>query len=246
MGAAVSIAFAICFFVLTGVGETLRQGVFALGPAEITNFMYAALALAALFMLRGDILSVFVRPKAELYGQADLGWSWPRTALALIIAPVLCILPFGFGLALIQINVVSLDALRLIELFAGQALLVALAQELFLRETVLKAFGASVAMMFLVTALTTFIFHLPQGGSYAMMASGAGVFYMSLRLLGANILVVAAIHAGISVVLTHVIVPDLNISEIWPYAIYFTVGAVALALTAYILFAQTRREPRYA
>jgi len=79
-----------------------------------------------------------------------------------------------------------------------------------------------------------------------MMAGATGVFFLSLRLTGMNILAVALAHGTLSVVLTQVIPAQVGRAQMWPYAIYFTVSALILALVIVNLFAPKQRELRYA
>ena len=95
-GGHLPILFGISFFLYVGLTETLRHGVFGLNQQEIATTSYAALAFCALVLLRADIVHVLRRPTETLYGEARFVWSWSRTALGLMLAPLILIVPFAF------------------------------------------------------------------------------------------------------------------------------------------------------
>lgn len=240
------IAFAVIFFLLIGLSESLRLGFIGLNPSEATALIYASLAFGAVLILRTDCLFLLRQPKQPLYDNPRLGWTWKRTVLGLCLAPVLCLLPILYGLTLIQIKFFVVPADLLIEAIVYQVAFVALAENLFFREAAVKAYGRDVSAMFVASGLACFIFYYPEGLGAAMMAASIGVFCLALRLIGTNILAVALAQGALHVVLTQLIPLQLGRAQMWPYAIYFTVGTVVLALLVVNLFAPKQRELRYA
>lgn len=240
------IAFAVVFFVFVGLSETLRHGIFGLNPLETAGIIAGALALSALLILRGDIVSVLRAPRHDLYDDPRLTWTWSRTFLGLILGPVLWIIPVLYGLTLIQINIVPVPTETLVEALVVQVLLVALAQELFFREAAIKAFRSSPGAIYLISGLAFFIYYVPQGLPMAVMAMGAGFYYLTLRLIGTNILAVALIHGATSVLFTQVLSLGLTGREEWIYAGYFLAASVVLSAAVYKMFVQKRSEYSYA
>lgn len=240
------IAFAVIFFVFIGLSETLRHGLFGLNPSETTGITYGALILCALFILRGDIVFLLRAPRAALYGDDRLNWTWSRTILGLALGPLLWIIPVVWGLTLIQINIIPVPIDTLIEALILQALMVAVAQELFFREAVIKAFASDARAIYLITGLAFFIFYVPQGIPAAMIAAGAGLYYVTLRLIGANILAVALVHGATSVVFTQVLSLGLTGRNEWVYAGFFLGASAILSMAIYQLFAKKRSEFIYA
>lgn len=198
------IAFAIVFFLFVGLCETLRHGIFGLTPSETDTIIFGTMLVLALFMLRGDAVFLLRRPRGGLYGRARLGWSWPRTALALALLPLVWAVPLAVGLPLPATLAAPGDpagwvaALRdpLIAAIAVQWLVVALAQELFFREAVIKCFAADLRAVFLISGLSSFIFFVPYGVPAGLLAAAGGLVFLALRLIGGNILVVALAHAA--------------------------------------------------
>ena len=202
-----------------------------------------------MFILRSDIVNLSRRSADNLYGDQKFNWSWGRTILGLLLAPLLWALPIVYGMTLIQINILPLDTQVLIEALIVQVLLVAIAQELFFREAAVKAFHSDVRAIYLISGLAFFIFNVPLGVPGAIIAAGAGLYYVTLRLIGTNILVVALIHGATSVVFTNVLSLGLkgrNTSDEWAYAGYFLAGSVILSAAVYQLFAPKRSEFAYA
>ena len=240
------VAFAICFFLVVAVSETLRQGVFGMSPVEISTTTYAGLALAALIILRSDLSYVFRRPDLPLYGNAGLNWTLPRTALGLILGTLIVILPAAVGVTLIQINLGSVLAGIFADALVYQAMIVALSVELFFREAAVKAFQDHLGAMILASTLAYFIFRLPDGLAPAVLSGASGLYFMALRLIGTNILVVSAISAAFGIVMTRFVLGHLAGPEIWTYAIYFTAAVVIVSMTVLSLFGPNKREPSYA
>lgn len=240
------IAFAVVFFVFVGLSETLRQGIFGLNATEIAGITSGALLFSAVFILRGDIVFLLRRSRQDLYGDARLNWTWPRSGLGLILGPALWILPFIYGSTLIQINFTSISLDTLITALATQVLLVALAQELFFREAVVKAYQSSTRAIYLVSGLAFFIFYVPQGVPAAMIAAGMGLYLVALRLIGTNVLVLALIHGATSVMFTNVLALGLTGRDQWMYGAFFLAGAALLSLIVHQTFSQKRSEYIYA
>lgn len=240
------IVFGITFFLYVGLTETLRHGVFGLNQQEIATTSYMALAFCALVLLRADVVFLLRRPRGALYGAARYLWSWPRSVLGILLAPLILIVPVGFGASLTQIKLAFGQIDLLSEAMLFQTLAVALSIELFFREAALKAFAGNLGALVLASGLVSFIHALPGGAHVALMAAGLGLWMLALRLMGTNILVVAAIHGALWVMLNRVLTPAVTGAEIWTYAICFTVAAAGLGLIAVNLFTTRAREMRHA
>lgn len=240
------LAFAVSFFLFVGLCETLRHGIFGLNPSETTGYIYTAMAFCALFILRGDVVYLLRQPRHALYDSAHLNWTWKRSVLGVILGPLLWIVPVVYGLTLNQINLLPISAETLIELLVLQILLIALAEEFFFREAAIKAFRTDISAIYLISVLAFFIFYVPQGVPAALIAAGAGTFYVTLRLIGTNILVVAVVHGTTNVMFSQVFSLGLTLGNEWGYAIYFMVASVALSAAVFHLFAQKRSQFLYA
>lgn len=246
LGGALPVVFGICFFLYVGLTETLRHGVFGLSQQEIATTSYAVLAFCALIILRTDAIFVLRRPNGSLYGEPRLVWSWTRSLLGLLMAPMLLIVPVVFGASLIQIKFDAATLGFLGDTLLFQTFVVALSVELFFREAALKAFGGNFGALLVASALASFVHALPLGGADALIACGLGIWMLALRLFGMNILGVALVHGVMTVVLAKILVPAVAGPEIWTYAISFTVVAVGLFLTVVSLFAPRNKEMQYA
>lgn len=233
------IAYAIGFFVFIGLCETLRHGVFGLTTWETSGIVNGVLVLLAVVILRSDLIGMLRPPRNWLYGNRRLIWSWERTALAVVLGPLLWVVPalYGYAVAGVAVELRPVPAETVMELLAVQVLLVALAEEVFFREAAVKAFGTSIAAIYLVSVLSVFIFHMPQGAPAALIAAGAGMFYVTLRLVGINILMVALVHGATNVILSDVVVVGLTTADTWPYAGYFFAASALLSFATFHLFA---------
>ncbi|MDK3072586.1 hypothetical protein QO034_05645 [Sedimentitalea sp. JM2-8] len=240
------VALAITFFALVAFSETLRHGVFGLSPSDMSRAIYGALGLGAVLILRGDLVSCLFRSGSALYGREQYSWSWSRTALGLFLSPLLWVIPVVYGFAWTQINVDSGLTMSVLEAALIQTLLVGLAEGLFFREAVIKAFGESRGQVYVISALSVFVFSLPAGVPFAMMATGAALYFLTLRLIGTNIAVVAIIHGATIVMFSRILSLALTDGEIWSYAAYFLAASAALSGLIHYLFATRRREPAYA
>lgn len=223
--------FAIGFFGLIALGETLRHGIFGLTGAEMALVKHAVMAAMVLFILRGDLVHL-VRPSAQLYGRAQFGWSWARSGLAaalgaLVFVPV-AIWGAVTGQVTGQVTVSAWTPDPQSVLLMGSALI----QALFLREAVLKGFADSPALAVSVSVLSTFILYMPMGAQAAAVAAGLGVFFVSLRLIGANALIVGALHGTYLVVMGNVLSPSLTAGQGWAYAglVWGALGALSYGL----------------
>lgn len=240
------VAYAIVFVGLVAFIETVRHGVFGLSPSEITGTTYGALALAAVLLLRSDAIYTVYRPRHALYGDTGLNWTWPRTALGLFLGPLLWVLPAAYGVALIQINVVPAVTAAMVQAALLQMVLVGVAEGLFFREAAIKAFAGNRGQIYVVSALAVFVFYFPAGAPQALIASGAAIYFLTLRLIGTNILACAAIQGATVVVFTQMLDLGLTQAELWPYAAYFLGSATALSVLIFMLFATHRGDPVYA
>jgi membrane protease YdiL (CAAX protease family) len=242
----VHIAFAVSFFIFVGLCETLRHGIFGLNPSEITGYIYTALAICALLILRGDVVFTMRQPRHALYENPRLNWTWSRSVLGMFLGPMLWIIPVVYGLSLSQINILPFSAELLIETLVIQVLLIALAEEYFFREAAIKAFRTDIPAIYLISVLAFFIFYVPQGLPTALIAAGAGMFYVTLRLIGTNILVVALVHGATNVMFAQVFSLGLTFGDEWVYAAYFLIASTVLSAAVFHLFAQKRSVYIYA
>lgn len=207
---------------------------------------YGAIAVCALMLLRSDIVFTVRRPVHALYTDTRMNWSWARTALGVFLGPLLLMIPLAYGFALIQINFQPMSTETLIELMVLQIVMISLAEALFFQEAVVKAFGGDVTLIYVASTLAYFIFYLPGGVPDAMIMAGTGLYCLTLRLIGTNILVVAMIHGVTTVMFTQVFSLGLTQAEIWPYAAYFFAAAAALSVLVFAIFSQSRSELQYA
>lgn len=240
------VAFAIIFFIFVGVCETLRHGVFGLNPSNTPIIIYGILTLAALLLLRSDLIQTMHCPKDPLYGSERLNWTWPRTVLGIFLGPLIWTVPVAYGFALIQINVNPIAVDGLLQVFLGQALLVVIAESLFFREAVIKAFGRHILPAYVISVLALFIFYVPVGVPEALIAAGSGIYYLTLRLIGTNIWAVALLHGATLILFGEVLSLGLTQSQLWSYSVYYVSASAALSVLIFMLFATSSKEARYA
>lgn len=239
------ISFAISFFLFVGLSETLRHGVFGLSPSETNGILVGILLLAALLFLRGDVIYLFREPADKHRIRRASGpwvtWSWKRSVLGLFLSPLVLVGPLIWGIALIQINFRMPDDIFPSTTAVFDILLLALACELFFRETVIKAFRGQKGPVILASSLAYFTFWMPSGLETAVMAAGSGLFFLTLRLIGTNILLVAGVHAALALLWGHVLslgqtaVPDLQ------FAVFYLGCAALVSLVLHYLFAETEQ-----
>lgn len=240
------VAYAIVFVGLVAFFETVRHGVFGLTASETIGTIYGALALAAVLLLRSDVVYILYRPRHALYGDAGLNWTWARTGLGVFLGPLLWIVPAAYGVALIQLNVAPSITTAMMQTALIQMALVGVAEGLFFREAVIKAFAGNRAQIYTVSALAVFVFYFPGGVPQALIATGAAIYFLTLRLIGANVLVGAALQGATVVVFSQMLNLGLTQAEMWPYAAYFLAAATALSLLIFALFSTQRGNPVYA
>lgn len=240
------VAYAMTFFIFVGVSETLRHGVFGLNPSETPTLIYGALAICALLLLRSDLIPTMHYSKDPLYGRERLNWSWPRSVLGACLGPLLWIVPVAYGFALVQIDINPINSQMVMQTLLTQVLLVVIAEGLFFREAVIRAFGRDILPVYVISALALLIFHLPAGLPMAMIAAGSGIYYLTLRLIGTNIWIVAALHGVTLILFGKVLSLGLSQGQFWPYSIYFMTASAALSMLVFMLFAPSSREARYA
>lgn len=240
------IVFSIFVFLFVGLFETFRHGVFGLDSTDIMTVTAAILGLCALAILRSDIVFLIRRPLRGLYGSTHLGWTWSRTVLGLILGTLLWIIPAAFDLVQFQNGALALLTPALLTALALQVLLVALPEELFFREAAIKAFRGDTNTIYLVSGLAYFIFYVPFGVPTAMVMAGAGVYFITLRLIGTSILAIALIHGATSLVLTKGVTMGLSGQDEWLFAAYFLAASIGLSAVTLRLFGQKRNEYVYA
>ncbi|WP_275566184.1 CPBP family intramembrane glutamic endopeptidase [Psychromarinibacter sediminicola] len=185
--------------------------------------------MAALIVLGRDVVHVIRAPGRRQYGVDRLGWSWQKTGTLCFAIPILVLVTVSCGAIFTSYYIHVPDWSALGWGLAVQILVVALAQELFFREAVLKIFGGALPVAFGISTMAVALFHLPDGLPAAVMASGAALAYMALRVAGMNILLVAAVHGGANVLFGRVLLPELAGDALWTYAIVFAAGHALFA-----------------
>lgn len=224
------LTFAVSLFFVAGLGELVRQGGLEVQPLSALLLIGAAMGLAALALLGRDVPGLIRHGRAARYG-TDLGrWSWRRTLWLLCIVPFMWLTAALFGAVFSSYVVLVPKLPSLLSAFAVQCIVVALAQELFFREGVLKVFGRHLPTAYAITAVATLLFYLPQGGPAAVMAAGCGLAYMALRVSGMNILAVAMVHGATSVLFGRVVVAQLDNEALWPFAFAYAGGHALFAI----------------
>lgn len=235
------LSFAISLFFVAGIAELLRQGGLDLPPLMTLSAISGVMALAAVVLIGRDADRLIRPGDARLYGIEGLGWSWRSTAALLPLIPFLVLIPATFVASFTEFVFVGQDAGSLAFALLVQILVIAIAQELFFREAILKIFGALLPVAFAVSAGATLLFHLVHGLPAAVIAAGASVAYMALRVAGMNILVVAAVHGATTVLFGRILVAQIEVTDIWPYAAAVAGGHAVFAAAVLVL----RRAPAY-
>lgn len=240
------IVFSIFVFIFVGLFETFRNGIFGLNSTELMAVTAGILGLCAFAILRMDIPFIIRRPQRALYGQSHLGWTWARTCLGLLLGVLLWVIPATVDPVQFQTEALTQLTPTLLTALGFQVLLVALPQELFFREAAIKAFRGDPNTVYLLSGLAYFIFFVPFGIPTALVMAGAGVYFMTLRLIGTNILAIALIHGTTNLVMTKGVTLGLTGNEEWLYAAYFLTTSLALSAVTLRLFAQKPSEYSYA
>ncbi|MEC7259773.1 MAG: hypothetical protein VXW58_18335 [Pseudomonadota bacterium] len=239
-----AVAFSIAFFAYVALVETLRNGVFGLSSFEITIIGHFALLLAAVALLRGDLALVVRRPRRSLDARTGRDWTIGRSLLALLLAPLLLVIPLAYGAVTGTVTLGALPQMLTAEQITA-ALAVSFVLNLFFREAAVKCFGGRGLALFLASGLACIIYALPQGPWAALIAAGSGIYYLALRVSGGNMLVITLAQAA-----TTLIGPQLfglpGGAEFARYAIWFTVAAIAMTLTVLSTLAPKQSELRYA
>lgn len=236
------LTFAILLFFIAGLAESLRQDLIAVDRLAGLSIIGAAATLAALVILRRDAVRVIRPPVSRQDGDRAFAWSWPRTAAALCVVPFLALITMTFGAIFTSYYVHIPHGTALIWGLGVQTIVVALPQELFFREAVLKIFGPGLGVAFAITAGAVALFHLPNGLPAAAMAAGAALAYMALRVVGMNILVVALVHGAANVLFGRVLVPELaGTQALWGYTVAFFAAHALFALAVLALAQPARR-----
>lgn len=240
------VAYAIAFFLLVGVCETLRNGVFGFNPSAIPLITNCTLLAGALLLLRSDAIYLIQVPKQPIYGREGLGWSWPQSLLGVVLAPVLFCLPvvYGFAVSGIEFNPFALDSVQ--PMFLQQTVFMIVCQSLFFGEAVVKAFGRDRMQALIISGLSVFIFYIPDGLPQALIAAGSGIYYLTLRLIGTNMLIVALLHGVTIILFGEVISLGLSQDQQWLYSVCFVFGSAVLSMLTYMIFANSPKENQYA
>ena len=241
------LAFGIAFFLLVGLSETVRRGVFGLTSSEITGISISLLLAVSLLFLRSDVIYIFrsegAKQSVRLPEDRVLPWTWKKSVLGLFLSPLLLLPPLFWGIALIQINLRSFESLIFNGELLALTLVSAVAYELFFRETVIRAFRGSMTAIVLASSLSYFTFWMPAGLETALLATGSGLFYLALRMIGVNILIVAVIHASYAYLWTHVLSMGQLAAPELDFAVFYAGCAALLAFVLHYLFTET--EPGY-
>lgn len=209
--------YAIGFFFLTAMGETLRHGIFALTPVEISALVHAVMIGMALFILRADLVFLLRPPGATLYDRSELIWTWRQTFIGLLLAPAVFTGPVIWALASGQSSLLPVSPTLFMDFSTLMALGSVLAQALLLREAVIKAFAPSLGYVFVVSGLSTFIFFMPDGVQQALIATAFGMFFLVLRVRGTHLLVTALIHGLSLIVLRDVVSAGVTDGQSWTH-----------------------------
>lgn len=241
LGGVLPVAFAISLVGLAWLSETVRQGVFVMNALDFYTVTHLAAAALGILILRSDLVYLVRRPALTVNGPHPMDWNMSGSVLALLIMPAVLAVPLLYlaleGQSLPDAGLVLQAVPGTFEALFVKALLLAVCAELFFREAALSAFRDSRIALVLASTLAYFVFSLSGGLASALVAAGAGLFYLSLRLMGAHILMVALIHA-IAVVSLSIIAPDLTRSM--ASAIFFTVATAAISLTVLSLSSPKR------
>lgn len=240
------IVFSIFVFIFVGLFETFRHGIFGLNSTELVVVTAGILCLCAFAILRVDVTYLVRPPKRDLYGKAHLGWTWSRTGLGLTLGALLWAIPAIVDPVQLQTTAQSLLTPVMLTALMFQVLLVALPQELFFREAAIKAFRGDTNTIYLLSGLAYFIFYVPFGVPTAMIMAGAGVYFMTLRLIGTSILAIALIHGATNLLLAKGVNLGLTGRDEWLYAAFFLVASLVLSAVITRFFAQKPSEYAYA
>ncbi len=232
------LTFAIGMFFAAMLGETFRLGWIPATPLLAAMTVSAALILVAGLILGRDAKAL-IRPSGNLYGGRGTGWTWRRSALLLLSVPLLWLLPVAGGAGVTEFFLHVPKPAKLVSALVVQILVIALAEELFFRESVLKVLGGRLPLCFAATAAATALYTLPQGAPAAAMAAGGALAYMALRVSGMNLLVVAAVHGVTNVLLGRVLVAQLAPDSLWIYCL-----AVAAGYAVFATALMSLRQPR--
>lgn len=234
------IVYASAVFLFVGLGETLRHGIFGLTAAEIAAISTGTLVLFAVLILRGDLIHLLRPPRPALYGSPRLVWSWGRSALILPLGLLVVAAP-GAATAVLGAPP-PLSTETLLELTVLQIALTTLPEELFFREAALKSFHQSIPAIYLISVLAWFIYHMPSGLPVAVTSAGAGAVYLTLRLIGINILTVAALHGAVNVMLPRLAPPDVTGAASWLHVGYFIAASAAVCAVLLHSFARPQKQ----
>lgn len=223
------LTYAIGLFFVACLAQVMRLVEHGFGAFTAAVLVSLAMAAVALLLLGRQIRMIALPPTAPQYGPEGPTWCWGRTAtllslsLVFIFFLVACASIFTF--ASIRVPPVS----AVVSALAVQILVFALAQELFFREAVLKAFGGHVRRAFAVSVAAAMLFHLPHGTPAALMAAGGAAAYMALRVAGMNIVAVAAVHGATVVLFGRILVAEQAPDALWTYALLYALGHAAFA-----------------
>lgn len=240
------IAYAVVFFLLVGVCEALRNGIFGFEPAVTPLITHCALLTGAIVLLRSDAIFLAIKPKHTLYGREDLGWSWSRSLSGVVLAPVIFCLPVAYDAMVSGVDVDLSAAGALQPAVFQYTLLMIICQSLFFGEAVVCAFGRDKLQAIIISGLSIFIFYMPDGIPQALIAVGSGIYYLTLRLNGTNMLIAALLHGCTIIAFGTVISLGLSQDQLWSYSVYYICGAAVLSLLVHAIFARSPREKQYA
>lgn len=180
--------FALTTLHLIVNGVLVMSGFFAM------LVVYGVLTTASILILRQDTRFLIFAQEHTLYGAQHFKWSWIMSFKLLATVPLIWAYPISYGIFVTDLTIKVVPYDLLIRHLALQIFLVAIAEELFFREAVLKACKTNFLIIIGFSASLFFLFHFHQGLTSALIATALGQIYLSLRLAGMNIVIVALCH----------------------------------------------------
>ncbi len=196
------------------------------------------------FVARGRLGLIFVQAVAATKVNAVFLWEWKRSWLIVVGAFGFWLIPLVFGALIAELNFKQFDAMIVFKMLLLNILVVGLAEELFFREALLRAFAPNPSIektigIFLFSSICFYLFHIEQGDPSAIIATGAGAVYMALRMAGVNILLVALLHGLSNTAFKYVVTVSFPSHAIINY--YLAIYALATALLAWALLATSKK-----
>lgn len=233
--------FLLGFFAVLTLRNILFARQFNIDPSISMFLFYCAVFLIAFCILRGDTKYIIINPTDNLYGQTRFIWRWHRAIILLLVIPAFWAIPLGYGYVSSVLALRETSTEILLQAILVQFFLVACAEELFFREAGIKAFRHDLVQIYLFTGGAFFIMHLNQGLGPALIALGVGTVYMTIRIAGVNIILVAVLHGITNVIFSKLVSIGLGSDSILFYGLFFFIVTSALSLLVFIFFIHERR-----